>query len=283
MTMTDTNNEATALRLASTHTPPQHLRDLVYIEHDEHLTDDDVGGLLSGDADTRQRTYESIYEMTGEQQFHGAGRYIAEELDSEFRDLLDKYPDTEEALRDRLYEMDTSNPLRNLIGNVHRKPVKVPTGFSMDNPDDGDNLAGHLVGLGASQSDADAAADELLANQGHYGGSLFVVWYADLTALLGEVEAVHHGNKPDMPYTWTWDSDRCANEWGHAHLVLWSGWNGAGHDVQLPEGVTVTAPVTAVRPEFRNTHSGWTWCFDCAGIYLPAYAATAHFTATDTK
>ncbi len=263
---------------------PKCMRDWAFVDYDESLTDEQAAAILAGDV---EEVDGQVDDLTFEKRYDGIDYYLRDDVPKATVDALDEIGYLDE-LRSRLSELDTSDVLDKLIGRLGDKAIRVRTGHTVD-PTYGDEelaelerdrLSVHLrdtltVDGGQrmmTKVEADKAAGELIAEQGHYGGDVYVVAYTNIRELLRLAVDTGHGLRAeDAALTLRFVGTR--SEPG-PQIMVWNGLNGSGHTVDVPSRDVQVDAVTIgdVEPEFRNPRR-WTYCDDCAAVYLPAFSA----------
>lgn len=255
---------------------------LVNVEHDDGVSDEQLGQLFSGDV---TEAVESIDEWIDEAQSDGIAYALNEVLSQELRDAIEQH-ELEDEARDLVTELDTGNPFDELLARTGNKLLVYKLGDSDANADEPDLIQAHgsndeaylermegeqrtkltavLANVGADVTlPSNQAAIETIINENLYhGGVIYALWYGPVTELAKLICDRHFENEGhDLPRTITFNN---------VQVLVWNGWAGAGFCEVIEGEITLDWDPGRLRLDGYGTGS---WAVDsCFGFHLPAIA-----------
>lgn len=237
--------------------------ELIWLHQGSELTDKQVQLLLDG-GDGPGEVADQLDEQWLDDLRYDAARQVIRDLvdDDTLFDLLDADPDLADELRFAVEQVDTSDPMRELLANTGSRLMLIPLGVAVpdytcrDNPDEliaqicaaaGVDPSGRAQRAPGPAFTNHSAVGEALDNAS-YGGQLTVIVYASVADAVGAA----HVRITDP------------------HLLIHDTVNGSGADFQLQGTIDLPLEDGTVRLD-SQTRYGWD---SIAGVVRSAYAPT---------
>ena len=227
--------------------------ELVYVDHRDQLTDEQLQTVLTESLDA---VLQDVDEQAMDLRDEGVWAVLEDCLDTEDLDLLRAdHVGLFDELRYALQARDVSDPFRDLLRNSGGRLVRYRLDYdlapgswswSAQEADDAARDLAEAAGL-AYEGDTAQACRDLVANASG-GGSLWVVWDADVEDLHDALSYGADDNKPVASGTITW-TDPC--------LLVLDSFNGSGHDARI-EG-ELSAAFDPARLTLDSQGPGYSW------------------------
>lgn len=224
--------------------------ELIWQHPGDELTDKQVQLLLDG-GDGLGEVADQLDEQWLDDLRYDAARQVIRDLvgDDALFELLDGDPDLFDELRFAVEQVDTSDPMRELLANTGSRLLLIPLGFAVPDYTCRDNLddliAQICAAVGVDPFANHSAVGEALENA-FYGGQLMVIVYASVADAVGAA----HVRITD-PY-----------------LLIHDRFNGSGADLKLQGTIELPLEDGTVRLD-SQTRYGWD---SIAGVVRSAYA-----------
>jgi hypothetical protein len=262
--LTGTHTPATleqGIELVKEHLTNQHARwpyqfELVYVAHDDKLTDEGIAEYLSDEPDW-DKVYDNEWEF--EQRYDSAVKLIEEAVEAVGFDYHDLNADDQDELRFFVEELDTSDPLKDLLrgtpDQLLRYTIAPCSEYISGHEEDAHDRKVALVREALAPTGltvTDKEAFDLVANGPwdlHEGVTLDLIWYGGVEDIPGATS-----------FTIT-----------DPNILLIDRWNGSGFECKAKG--TATFQITK---EERVVLDRQTWGYgweDIAGTHNPAYSA----------
>lgn len=260
--------------------------DLVYVAHDDKLTDAQVSDVLAGKWTAVDNEVDRVFWEDKQTEAERVAKELLEGLDRDWDELGE---DGQQRVLDAINDHDGSDPVGRLFHQTPKQlmrtslgPVAAKAGAAayVDDVDDAafaarcqavtDTLAEH--GLDTSAPEVREAVEELVANGPHHwheAVDLEVIWYGDLETAMP---------RPRSDADWE-DADTKALSFTDPYVLLIDRVNGSGHDVRVPGSLRKDIPrnneeVDLPREQrvyLDSNAGGWSWDKVC-GLVKGAYA-----------
>lgn len=246
---------------------------LYYIDRDSELSDKQCSVLVGGQKDQLMDTMDWLDDE------YGLDAELESALpDEEEREALKEDDEAMDRFREICRDRDASEPIKELIENTGRKPVRfyIRDGFNrIALEEDSWNWSKHRIEVEARRLCKFAGLDWALnheamtelVTEASGGGVLCVYAYVEMSDVSDWTE---HCLKGD-------ERGRVCLTFKDPHLLVHDNWNGSGHDVKVKGEIKIrfgrgalddTHGIMAL--DARNVGTGYSWEETC-GPYLPAY------------
>lgn len=236
--------------------------ELVYVDHDDRLTDRQIQALFDGGAPYDDSEYD---EWESDARFHGAVATINEYVDEGDIRILDTATEAiskYDELRFAVEERDTSDAFGGLLRQTPNKFMRyrigVEWGSGWGESEDDVALAADAVceALGLQPTKLGRAVDVVksLLSEGQ-GGAVYVLWYGDVEPLVSACQNVDADSNL-VPQTITWNKPA---------LLILDHINGGGYDMAYPESITLPFKRENLKLDARGVGNGYSWSEEIAG------------------
>lgn len=219
--------------------------ELVYAHYDDKFDAKTLNALLRGDYELAD---ESTEEWEFESRWYGVRGYI-DDLPSELRDAVEEDDELADMLSEYLYDHDESTWWDDLLRNSDSQLLLYRIG---EDAHEAEGIIDALTSVGLDPEANADVVDELLANNGHYGGTVYIMWYGPVD----ELTKVHDGKARTI----TWQNPR---------ILAYCHYNGAGWEAEAHGTASIAYDHTAIHIDgYGPSYS----VDDCFGFHLPAIA-----------
>lgn len=248
--------------------------ELVFVQHDDGLTDEQIQKQLNGEAPWDDADAD---EWQSEAAYYGAVAAIDEYVDPDDLEILKSDTSSPigklDELRLEVQERDTSDAFADLLRHTDNKCFRYYVGvdssvtWQSSEEEIGENIDAIAKALGISGVDHEDMLRSWLAEG--QDGPVYVYWYGDVEQLVkaannydGSVE----GTVKPQTITWT-----------NPSLLVLNGLQGSGMDCDYPGTITLPFDRERLKLDAKGIGNGYSWD-DVAGIVRSAYACDVTIT-----
>ncbi|MEV5279850.1 hypothetical protein ACFYMW_26300 [Streptomyces sp. NPDC006692] len=232
--------------------------ELVYVDHGDRLTDEQVQKLIAGDEEVLDEDWVS------ENRWRGVNAVLDALLNQDARDFLDEHAALDQ-LREAIEERDASHPIRDLMRGTGSKLFRYrlegqgePGAWKFSDAELTSVARGLAAAAGLDFWENCAALRELVANAS-YGGDLHVLWRGDIKPVYDAVgRARGSDSAPVITVQWT-----------DPELLVLDRWNGSGHTVRVRGTVNLPFDPDRLCIDAARGPGGCSWTDVVGGGYQP--------------
>lgn len=225
--------------------------DLVYIDYRDELDNEQCQEVI-------RNGYSEILDNAdwmADTQWESVSDIIRElAKNEEFEDFEDEMRE-DDSLREAIYDLDTSDPMKSLLHNTRKKAMFYELDYYVDSTNtEAEAIAQAKAIAKRCKLDYKKWGSELrsLVNEAYYGGNLCIYWYGDVDDLLPVED-------PDFKYI--------RFEW--FELCIMDRANGSGYNVTIKE--TIEIQLKRSNLWLDEEAGGYSYGYDVCGLYMPAF------------
>lgn len=218
---------------------------LVYAAYDDKFSDKALNALLHGDY---EEAAWSTDEWEAESRFYGVQGYI-DNLPRDLREAVEEDGRLLDDLTEYLYDHDQSTWWDDMLRNSDSQLLLYRIG---EDAHEAEGIIDALASVGLDPEANADVVDELLANNGHYGGTVYIMWYGPVD----ELTKAHDGKARTI----TWQNPR---------ILAYCHYNGAGYEAEAHGTASIAYDHTAIHIDgFGPSYS----VDECFGFHMGSIA-----------